>query len=460
MRKKVFSKLLIVCLVCLVACSKKAGNGKNKEEQRGNILAGVELKLTPTDANPGMVGGTSIAKTEKGYYFYSAEKGGICYADAVTGKQMYLCNKPECRHDGNEFCVATTDRYMYSGLSLYDGMLFATGIEETETQYLYKLLTIALDGSQINEVATYYTLEKGTRKPDPYLDWNDSRLFIHRNKIVLPIEITGQEGLEDTVYCGLGVFDLDTMEIAFVDEEAVAKENPESKGIGMYGDYVYFCRQEGKRLVLYRYHLTEGKKESLNLFSMFGGDYVVLDDDTVLYTKRSSATLCLYHHGTGVNEEKVRLMKTLRIEALDGSMLETSKEYKPADIVTDGTYIYLPESTVTIIYHVDPETGEKKAIAEANLIVLDRELNEVGRRNLADSIYGMEWEGVDGGLFSNTKFFSYVGDEVYTTFTPEKDMTDTYTFRCKMADLLAGTPRFELVYSDLFSRREKGISQK
>ena len=452
MKKAILLGIFMLCFMGLTGCN-KTGEGKLPGSAR---LFQVGDKLESQDYQPGNIPSTPIMKTEKGFYFFSTEKIGLCYADAATGKVMYLCNKPECRHDGNEFCVATTKRYRIGNSCLYNGILFTTGIEETDTQYLYKLHAIALDGSERSEVCTYYTVEKGSRAPETGIGWNEWQLIIHRNKVILPIELIGKEEMEDTSYYGLGILDLDTMKMTFVDEEGVSKDNLKCKNISINGDYMYFYRNEDQKNVLYRYHLTEGTKESYKLMTNFSGLYLPLDDDTLIYTKRRGGMLCVHHYATGENEEKIRLANTRETVLEDGRKIESLEDYVVADLVTDGTYIYIPESESETVYELNKETGKFEEIRESNLLVLDRELNVVAKVNLADSIDPMEWEGVDGGLRTQTRFFSYVGDEVYARFTSEENKTDVYTFRCKLADLLNGTPKFELVYSDLYSRRESG----
>ena len=452
MKKAILLGILMLCFMGFTGCN-KPGEGKLPGTAR---VFQVGDKLEPQDYQPGNTGYTPIMKTENGFYFYSTEKGGLCYADAATGKVMYLCNKPECRHDGNEFCAATTDRYWIGNSCLYNGILFSTAVEETDTQFLYQLHAIALDGSERSVVCTYYTVDKGAREPERGIGWNEWQLKIHRNKVILPIELIGKEEMEDTSYYGLGILDLDTMEMVFLDEEGVSKENLKCNNISFNGDYMYFCRQEGKKNILYRYHLTEGTKESYKLMVNFSGLYLALDDDTVIYTKRQGGMLCVHHYATGENEEKLRLTNTREAVLEDGRVIENVEDYVVADLDTDGIYIYIPENESGTTYELNKETGKFEEIRESNLVVLDRELNIVAKVNLADSIDPMEWEGVDGGLHSQIRFFSYVGDEVYARFTSEENMTDVYTFRCKLADLLNGKPKFELVYSDLYSRRENG----
>lgn len=53
-----------------------------------------------------------VMETENGYYNTAM---GLAYYDKATGKSLYLCSKPECVHDGSEYCTATFgDMYISS----------------------------------------------------------------------------------------------------------------------------------------------------------------------------------------------------------------------------------------------------------------------------------------------------------------------------------------------------------
>ncbi len=436
---KRFVYFMLVCILFggLTGCSKRVGDGTSGSENvtKEENPAKTEVKFVSADYQSG---NTRIRKTDKGYYYLNK---GLRYTDAATGKDMYLCNKPECRHDGNEFCVATNEKYRFNGFCIYSGTLVAAMIEETDTQYLYKLFTIALDGSQMNELATYYTFEKSQGQA---CNRYNSQLIIHRNKVILPIEILGQEALEDTFYYGLAIYDLDTNKVTFLDEEAVSRENTESTNISAYGDYVYYCRKEGKKTVLHRRHLTEGTDEAYKLLTGFGGTYIVLDDDTVVYSKKLGRGLCVHHHKTGENEEKVTLQKKVTHILTDGQLFESMMEDELGRLCTDGTYIYA-FGTSTVIKSTNNETGEEMEQRINNLYVFDRALEEVTVINRAEDAWTITWENAEEELYPY--LFSFIGDEAYVTFTPEEFNGNEYVFQCKRSALLAGEPKFEFAYS-------------
>ena len=71
---------------------------------------------TPTEdylnTNKGSSAYHPIMKTENGYYYNDPMEGlGLKYHDNATGKDIYLCAKPECSHDGNSFCTADALRF-------------------------------------------------------------------------------------------------------------------------------------------------------------------------------------------------------------------------------------------------------------------------------------------------------------------------------------------------------------
>ena len=219
MRKVLYTALTMVCFATFAGCSKdkqgeQPGGGTKKEYQfvsedfeQGN--------------RPGTMGNTML-RTEKGFYHYNDTLGGFRYYDTATGKEMFLCNKPECRHDGNEFCVATNEKYTVLDYCLYGEHLMVFAAEVTETQVLYKVLVLALDGSSMDEVATVLTLE---RSPDMSL--YASRMFLHRNKALLTFTTGASYEQEDTRHYGTALLDLNTKNVTFLEEEPLAKENVE-----------------------------------------------------------------------------------------------------------------------------------------------------------------------------------------------------------------------------------------
>jgi len=454
-RRGIVTILTALCLISLAGCGKEQG-GKNPEQgvvqqettkkpetskkTGGKINAEVRLKaeveFTPEDYN---IVNAMLNETETGYYYYSEIEDGLRYIDKKTGIDMYLCNKPECRHDGNAFCVATNDAYAIESFCIYNGKLLANVIEETDTQYLYKVMMIALDGSKMEELVTYQTLQKTQQRSAAY--FKGGTLLIHRNKMVIPMRIVGQGELEDSVYYGTFILDMDTWEITGLGEELLSKENEEIVDFTVHGDYLYYCRKEAKKTVLCRYHLTEGTEERYKLLTGFDGQYAVPDDSTVVYSTKSS--LCVHHHDTGINEEKVALMATRKREVSEGYEIDQTLAYQVVCLETDGEYIYAFEGVASVTIPGDGNEPAKK-IGERYVHVFDREFHEVLDLNCYEAIQTTTRKAVPDVSYSIPGFFIN-GDELYMTSSAGDFVHPDLVLRGKRSDFLAGNPKFEVV---------------
>lgn len=432
-----------LCLVLLAAFTMTfAGCLKEKTEGGHGADDAVKGKseLVSEDYVPG---NEAILKTEKGYYYYSPVYKGFRYYDIALKNEMYLCNKPECKHDGNAFCVATNENYFIDRIGLYGGKIYATAIEETETQYLFQLLTVALDGSELNEVATYLTLEKVGQVPATIS--NERDMCLHRNMAMIPMWTVGEDGLEDSMYYGTAVVNLETREVTYLDEEPLSKENIEVTDISAHGDYFYYFKKEGKKTVLHRYNMKDGSDETYKLLVGFGGDYAVLKDGTIVYVKKQGRELCVHHCETGQNEEKTRLMKQETGYYADGTTYEKEVEYEAAGLVTDGEYLYVTERYVRR-YRYDKDGNTIDEWDEAYIHVYDLNLNKVVSINMAEELEPM-LEGIENteNYVYYNQGMNYLEDMVYCLLPSVENYNEELMFRCKRSDFLAGSPEFELV---------------
>ena len=94
--------------------------------------------------------------SDKGCYYLgnpTAESRtmGICFADATTGESVYLCAKPECMHDGSDYCIATNKNYNIMELVWYEDMLYA--LAENTVSHSTVLLMINPVGTALDELA-------------------------------------------------------------------------------------------------------------------------------------------------------------------------------------------------------------------------------------------------------------------------------------------------------------------
>lgn len=433
MKRGLLTVLTIVCLVAFAGCSKdKPG------EQPGEATKGVatEASFVSEDYIPGS---EAFRKTDKGIYYYNKKLNAFRYIDFGTGNEMYLCNKPECRHDGNTFCVATNQNYTIDRFCIYNGKIVATGVEETDTEYLHKVFTIALDGSEMNEIITYHTAVKSGQAGG--ISERNGALYVHRNKVLLRLSIPGQEGIEDSAQYGTAILDLNTKELTWLDEEPISKDNVTVTDIFPQGDYFYYCQKEGKKTVLHRYHITDGTDETFQLLTGFKGIYTVLGDN-IFYAKGNGDVLCVHHIDTGENEEKP-LVRTHIKYAWDGTGEEEEWKYKITDLLADGTYLYIPEPTSTFVRN-EADAGGVAEWTEACLNIFDGNGEVVKSHDLVEELQcEADGETVSGEPTS----LYFMGEEVYCRMRSENEANydKNYIFKCKRSDLLEGNPKFEYV---------------
>lgn len=439
MRKITLLCLTMICLFgfTLAACQKEPIQGTGTGEREEG--KGINTTFTARDYNRDE---ESVRKTEHGYYYYSYNYGGFRYVDGSTGKDMYLCNKPECKHDGNAFCVATNDKYTIFGWVLYDNRIVANVIEETDTQYLYKLLEIAADGSMANEIVTYYTMEK-TGEVEVFRH-GAGAIYIHRNKVMLPMVTGTADGLEDTECYGCAIVDLNTREVVYLDTEPLSRENAQVTQINAYGDYLYYCRKEGKKTVLHRYNINNGTDETHKLLVGFGGQYALPDEEHVVYTKSSGRELCVYSYATGENEEVLKFMGKRMSYAFDGSIFESEVQFEAKGLQTDGEYYYVAEESYAHIDQKNPVTGEVEEDQYfARVYVYNRAFELITVVNLAD-IRGTLLPGGETNAWSSFAELSFLGDKIY--WRTYEGASKQYMFSCERSDFLAGNPEFRTEY--------------
>lgn len=444
MKHRIYFGILACLLAGLCGCKKE----KTAEKGKG----GYNFDYVSEDYVQG--GGSTVLTTDKGYYYERMSDGAICYVDFESGTDMVLCNKPECRHDGNVFCVATNNNYQITALRLYNGKLLATAIGAENNELCYKLLCIEPDGSELNELVTYYSMEETGQSV-----WPLGGFQIHRNKVMLPFGAIGMEGLEDTEYYGIAVYDLDTKELTYVDEEPLSKENGEASYIKGYEDWFFLCRYDGKKTRLYRYNIKDKTLEEHELLTAFSGVYGIKDENTVIYLRCGGAKVgrefYIYHLDTKESEMAASL-ETMEYTDYDGDGVTEGRKkiYGAVGMEMDENYIYVAEQSVT---YMGTLTSDGKVKMEKNIHIYTHDLEKVGMVNFADALLEHHPELID--QYSDEESMYVFLDASHDLYYKEEDAycvvradTETgsvkYLYKCSKADLLAGTPVLTLVCTD------------
>lgn len=474
MRKAIITFITVLCLATFAGCSKNASPESSGEKTRfvsEDFYQGNTSKFMPEP----------MLLTEKGYYYYSEGYEGFRYYDIATGKDMYLCNKPECKHDGSAFCVASNDKYSIIDYCLYDDCILAYVLEETNTQQIFKVISIALDGSSLSEVASVMMLEKTAQ----LVPKAGGSFYVHRNKALLLMWAEADENLGDVVLYGTAFLDLETREVTYLDKEPMAIGNPELMYVKAHGDYFYFCKNEGRKgvkKVLHRYHIADGTDESYSFLVGFQGDYVVVDDTTVAYLRKEKNVVCVHHSETGENEEIAFEAAMLYQYNPDGTLMTSTvweKDYTeeelqemlargerpktvefpwvwhinncPETILSDESYVYIPMSSDMVLpsYVDDDEEGVIGWFRWGNdawIRVFDRELHEIAQINIYDAVEAVRPEDTEWEMKYYTMSLRYMGEDIYLELCPKGNTSEWDVFRCKRADFLSGNPKFEFVF--------------
>jgi len=475
-RKGIVTILMLLCLAALTGCNKKTPSE----------LSGEKTGFTSEDfyqGNTSKFMPEPMLLTEKGYYYYSEGYEGFRYYDSATGKEMYLCNKPECKHEGSAFCVASNDKYSVIDYCLYDGCILAYVLEETDTQQVFKVISLALDGSSLSEVATVMMLEK-TAQLTPKAGGS---FYVHRNKALLLMWAEADENLGDVVLYGTAFLNLETGNVTYLDQEPMSTENPELMYVKAYGDWFYFCKNEGKKgtkKVLHRYHITEGTDESFSFSVAFNGDYVVVDDATVAYLREDRSGVYVHHSETGENEEIIFEIAMLYRYNPDGTPMTgtvyeenlTEEEFQemlvrgetpktkelpwvwyvnncPDTILSDDTYIYIPMSGERVLTSYIEETKDRvigyfhrDSGEDAWVRVFDRDLNEIAQINIYDAVEAVRPEDTEWEMKYYAISLRYMGEDIYLELCPKGNTSEWDVFRCTREDFLSGNPKFEYVF--------------
>lgn len=241
---------------------------------------------------------------------YSSELGALKYYDAESGESVFVCAKPNCLHDGSEFCTATTQNYypISEPVVLNDAVyLVALDYREYQqnpencTKFPTVLLRYTQDGTEVSEVTRLYLSEK------PYRCYAD--LIAHRGQLWINcVYAEYHETLDDNMmisgddYFGkweMYCYEPEPNKLTTLSTSGEAEKNynpaegktctldPIGRGLRGVGDYVYFhkSRQDWRDPIkgsgVFRIDCRTGlieqvvniKSEKCNLCTV-SGDYV------------------------------------------------------------------------------------------------------------------------------------------------------------------------------------------
>ena len=400
------------------------------------VLSGCGKDKIPIEdyvrTNPATSGMSMIMKSDTGYYYstVSGQEMELHYYDVDSGQNIYLCSKPECRHDGDAFCTATSEKYHVNSACFYGDSLYLAAVEETEAEYLYKVIRVSADGSELTEVITYMTVNKASMNAI----YGGEPAIIHRGVMVLPYRLASKDNIQIGV-TGTYLYNLTNGELSQLPELEYKKLTTGRGRFTGYGDYIYFNTKIDRANTLSRYCLTDGTVEDMELSRTYVGVFEVMDEDTIYYTW-SEGRLYEYKISTKENTQYNDIFIDTKVYQSTVGEYSVQQPYNFSDMITDGTYLYVGdglefrESGAGLLgYHVN-ENGDYEDIVPC-VHVYDRELKEVAKVEISTKELVGEYEYFSLAILDGMVY-------VKTTST---------VFVCPLQEFLkGGQPTFEALY--------------
>lgn len=407
MRRRLLSILLLLTALFLGGCAKQSETEQRDETggaETGISVSGQAGESAPapsaqenqmvrevsTQDYPNGIGNSTIMETETGMYYYGypdnslTSAWGICYYDYATGADIYLCSRPECAHDGNDYCVATSGGY-YLDIALYDDALYTVEAETEDDQTTWTLYRVELDGTAKSEVSTLYVLKNANPTE---LNSTSEHLVIHRGTAFYNFAYYAANDMYQTNRCKCTVVvDLKTGK----SEELVPgffEMEDTVYGVEYMqadGDWLYFmaCINDTAERLFGRYNLNTMELEQLDIPAKNVLRYTVFDGRVYyaqIYSKEKQVGLYVYDTETETTEAFIH-------ELYEQEIISESVYSDAPTVSTDGVYLYYSEYGDTLasayeeqepnIVHVLTFEGEELGCFQVPLSTFGEDCNRI-----------------------------------------------------------------------------------
>lgn len=295
--------------------------------------------------NDNLNGFPPIMETEFGYY---SSDNGLIYNDKETGKCVYLCSKPECPHDGSDYCTATGGRWVDESFAMSGGYLYFNAVDIIVTNELhetqYKLFRASLNGSELTEICTYnkFSGQSGSLGMDDMDFDNGRQLAVHRGKAIVPFK-SGKTAEPD--YNTI-IVDLDTGAFEPLPSPEYDLSNSLCGQCGYYpnGEYLYYTiipRELESTTYLYRYNFSTKQTEQIDINAFFTS--YAANEGKIYYTLPqngdTAANISVYDTDSG-----------------EATVLAELDELSAPKLLFDGTYLFITENSDGMIADLDGNT--------------------------------------------------------------------------------------------------------
>ena len=270
-----------------------------------------------------------VMETDSAYYYTTNDFNyELHYYDKASGKSIFLCNKPECSHDGNEFCAATAGGRLVMHSVLYEDGIYIAALEAADNRVDKKLFKVSLDGTKMETICTF-----GYEPSDGFISHGfdaEKYMAIYKGKAFIPYSTPQKDGFNNY---GTAIVDIESGKVEYLEEYYMLDAYGQEKYIP-YGDYLYYYVSEryDSPTKLYRYHLTKKNNEEIAVLKKFV-DYCIVDG-LVVYTQADENG---YVHICTMNpDSKETKDLTGPLTSEDGTPLLTEWEGK---LFFDGEYL-------------------------------------------------------------------------------------------------------------------------
>lgn len=229
----------------------------------------------------------SVMETDYAYYYTTNDFGyELHYYDKASGKSIFLCNKPECSHDGNEFCAATAGGRFVMYSALYEDGIYIAALERADNRIDKKLFKVSLDGTKLETICTFGY--------DPASDliahgFEDKKyMAVYKGKAFIPCQTQQNDGSSNY---STAIVDIASGKVTYLEEHNSFASSGQKKYIP-YEDYLYYYVSDryGGASTLYRYHLSKKTTEEIPVPKDFT-DYCIVEG-AVVYTRTDEDGFC------------------------------------------------------------------------------------------------------------------------------------------------------------------------
>lgn len=397
-----------------------------------------------------------LKETKDGIHFFSHTMTGpgLLYYDKATGNIIPLCNKPECPHDGNEFCVATNSNYIVFDHQLYNDKILMNAVHISNNSTEFKLLCASLDGSTLEELVTFYTtdqpglsaIDRNNQSVGIASD-NYTDLLVHKNKALVTFYMSDNSAdirLQEPPLQGCAYIDLNNGKVTFLNPETpLSKDNPEITNIYAHGDYIYYStlnNEKPKKKYIYRINVLTDEQEEFRPQNFLRG-FSVIDDNTILYVRNGQRKLSLYDITTNVTKDFPICQSHYMVVFKDDKYADEAFDatYGPADVFFDGEYVFASPFSLTN-NSFNSYNYQNGSMPHMDLYVYDKELTkELAWINLLDYV-----EGFDTCEEVSIVSFFLKDNRIYYNleYSSKDNISHIRLAYCTVESLLNGAPEF------------------